>query len=478
MYESAASYQVVCSQRVRNTHLTRHAYCLVRHAMSRHNRFVLIAAVAAALSPQLAAQTPDSSALSAQIRALQQRVEALERQRARADSTATPLASQPASPRGFYIRNTDGSFQLRLRGQLQTDARMVDGAPPSATTLLVRSARPMFEMTAYRILDARFVPDFGQGQALVQDAHVDIRARPWFAVRAGKFKAPLGLERLQSEADIVFVERGLPTFLVPQRDLGVQAYGDIRSGLLTYALGVFNGAVDYGTADLDNGSQKDIDARLFALPFRTRTGALQGFGVGVGYSSGKQYGTLAVPALPSYRSPAQVTVFSYRTGATLPVTTVANGSRTRFNPQAYWYVGPLGVLVDYVTSSQHVQHDTSSASLTNSAWLVQANVVLTGEHATFRSVSPAHPVGAGGRGAFEIGARISGLTIDDDAFPVFADSATSPRAIRTAGVVFTWYLAPGIKLATELDQTAFTAGAAAGDRRNERAALVRLQHAF
>jgi len=447
--------------------------------MPASTRAALIAALAIVPLAAARAQTPDSSSLSAQIQALRARVEQLEQQRARSDSTATPLAGQPASPRGFYIRNADGSFQLRLRGQLQTDLRLLDGAPPSATTLLVRSARPMFEMTAYRILDARFVPDFGQGTALIQDAHVDIRARPWFAVRAGKFKAPLGLERAQSEADILFVERGLPTFLVPQRDLGVQAYGDIRGGLVSYALGVFNGAVDYGTADLDNGSQKDVDARLFALPFRTSTNALKGIGLGLAYSVGQQYGTLATTALPSYRTPAQVTVFSYRTGATLPLTTVADGKRTRLNPQAYWYNGPIGVLTEYISSAQDVRRDTAAATLTNSAWLVQANVMLTGENATFRSVSPAHPVGAVGRGAFEVGGRVGALDVDDAAFTrAFADSTTAPSSIKSVGVVFTWYLAQGIKLVTELDQTSFTNGAATGNRKNEKAALIRLQHAF
>ena len=45
--------------------------------------------------------------------------------------------------------------------------------------------------------------------------------QPWFAVTAGKFKVPVGLERLQSANDIRFVERAFPTSLLPNRDLGV-----------------------------------------------------------------------------------------------------------------------------------------------------------------------------------------------------------------------------------------------------------------
>ena len=44
--------------------------------------------------------------------------------------------------------------------------------------------------------------------------------------RFGKFKPPVGLERLVSDSDMLFVERALPTDLVPNRDVGVQVYGE------------------------------------------------------------------------------------------------------------------------------------------------------------------------------------------------------------------------------------------------------------
>jgi hypothetical protein len=50
--------------------------------------------------------------------------------------------------------------------------------------------------------------------------------------------------------------------------------------------------------------------------------------------------------------------------------------------------------------------------------------------------------------------------------------------VSSVGLVFTWYLAPGIKLVTELDQSRFTGGRLNGNREDERAALIRLQHAF
>jgi phosphate-selective porin OprO/OprP len=446
--------------------------------MPRSLRAVRFAVLATVLPFSIVRAQSDSAALAAQIHALEQRVEQLEHQRDRGDSTARPQSAQPAGPRGFYVRNSDGSFQIRLRGQLQTDARLVANAPLSATTFLLRTARPIFEMTAYRILDARFVPDFGQGTAVIQDATIDVRARPWFVVRSGKFKPPIGLERLQSEADIVFVERGVTADLSPSRDMGLQLAGDVRGGILAYAFAVLNGALDAGTADLDNGSQKDVDARLFALPFKSSASALKGLGLGVGFSTGAQYGATGTPALPTFKTPAQVTVLSYRNDATAAGTTIADGTRRRLAPQAYWYSGPVGLMAEYVTESQDVRRGTTAATLTHRSWQAIGNVVLTGEDATFRSVAPAHPVGAGGHGALELGARVGALTFDDATFPTFADTATQVRSLRNVGAVVTWYLAPGIKLSTELDDTRFTGGAATGNRKDERAALIRLQHSF
>jgi phosphate-selective porin OprO/OprP len=167
------------------------------------------------------AQNSDSTALAQRVRALEERVAQLERQREHGDS-ATAKGPPPGGPRGFYLRSADGAFQLRLRGLLQADTRLVENAPPSATTLLLRRARPFLEATMYRIVDVRLIPDFGLNTAVIQDANVDLRLRPWFVIRGGKFKTPIGLERLQPVADIVFVERSLLANFSPSRDVGLQ----------------------------------------------------------------------------------------------------------------------------------------------------------------------------------------------------------------------------------------------------------------
>ena len=210
-------------------------------------------------------------------------------------------ATVTAGKDGFSLKSADGNFVLKLRGYTQFDGRFFqsDDQKPATDTFTLRRVRPILEGTVYKIFDFRIMPDFGQGQTVLFDAYLEARFNPAFRVRAGKFKPPVGLERLQSATDILFVERALPTNLVPNRDLGVQVSGDLAGGTVNYAVGAFNGTVDLGNGDADTNNGKDLDARVFFQPFVTGTGPLKNLGFGVGASQGNQTGTLTAPALPA-----------------------------------------------------------------------------------------------------------------------------------------------------------------------------------
>ena len=179
------------------------------------------------------------------------------------------------------------------------------------------------------------------------DVHPDRALR----LRVGRFKVPVGLEALQSDAFLPFAERALPSNLVPSRDVGVQLHGEVRGGLLSYALGVFNGAVDGGSSDGDDEDGKDGAARLFAHPLRPLgVAALENLGLGVAASYGRTRRRAgACPSTaPAACSPSSATAPAR--GRAPP----AAGERFRVSPQAYWYVGPLGLLGEYVRSTQEV----------------------------------------------------------------------------------------------------------------------------
>ena len=195
-------------------------------------------------------------------------------------------------------------------------------------------------------------------------------------------------------------------------------------------------------------------------------------------SWGRRSLTEVSPGLPSYRSPGQNSFFSYRSDTTA-VAAVADGRRWRISPQAYWHIGPLGLLGEWIRSSQEVARGTTTATIGAKAWQAAGSFALTGENASYRGLSPKKPVTAKGYGAFELVARYSELKVDDDVFPVFANPARSARRAKEWAVGFNWYPERRVKIAINYGQTSFEGGAAGGaDREDEKALLTRFQVAF
>ena len=178
-----------------------------------------------------------------------------------AKAKLTPIVG--AGKDGFFLRSPDGkSFQFRLRGYLQADTRWFEtGDAAGNDTFAMRRVRPIFEGTLFENIDFRIMPDFAGGSPTLFDAYINLKYLPEAQLQIGKFKPPIGLERLQSATANTFVERGLPTFLVPTRDLGVQVWSDLREGMVSYAIGGFNGARDSGNADVGDIDSNDAQGR-------------------------------------------------------------------------------------------------------------------------------------------------------------------------------------------------------------------------
>ena len=229
----------------------------------------------------------------------------IDREAAAEKAKTTPVVT--AGREGFVLKSADNNFQLRIRGYAQSDLRyFADGGGPLAPdTFVLRRVRPVLEGTLFKNFDFRIMPDFGGGTTVLQDAYVDLKFAPSVKVRAGKFKGPVGLERLVSGSEMPFVERALPTALAPNRDVGVVVFGDLLTNTVNYTVGVQNGVLDGASADLDDRDGKDVVARVFVLPFRNGAhDALKQLGFGIAGTSGTQRGTLvgAEPAdLPHLR---------------------------------------------------------------------------------------------------------------------------------------------------------------------------------
>jgi len=409
-------------------------------------------------------------ALDQRVRVLERKLE-LEKEAAEARTKESPVVT--AGKDGFSFRSADGSFQLKLRGYVHADARFypADDDELLTDTFVLRRVRPIFEGTFFRVFDFRIMPDFGGGTTVLQDAYLDTKFLPELKLRVGKFKPPVGLERLQSATDIRFVERAYPTALVPNRDVGAQLFGDLFEDVISYQVGVFNGVVDGGSGDLDSHDEKDYAARVFAHPFRrTEIDALSGLGIGVAGTLGNQQG-----ALPNIRSVGQATIFTYANGVS------ADGLRWRASPQLYYYWNSFGLLAEYALSDQEVKLGNDTQWVRNEAWQIAATYLLTGEANSYRSPDPRNPVDFNwnGWGVWELAARWTYLRVDQDAFPLLASTTASVNKANELSGGVNWYLNRNVKLALDYAWTEFQGGASGGgDREHEQVIFARIQLAF
>jgi phosphate-selective porin OprO and OprP len=442
-------------------------------------RVLLLMAVLAGAARPVAAQDPADTTTAARIERLEQQILVAERLREiwldsvkAAQATAAVVT---AGPGGFSIRSADNAFSLRIRGLVQGDGRffMGDSARPTSNGFLLRRVRPSLEATFGKNYSLRLVPDFAGSVLVLQDAYLDSRFSGAIQVRGGRFKAPFGLERLGTASDFLFIERGYPTSVAPNRDVGLQLGGDIR--FINYALGVFNGVVDGGSADTDLNDDKDLVGRLMILPFRANPRhSLAGLGFGIAGSYGNQIGSATTSALPSYRTAGQQTFFGYRTGV------FADGRRTRVGPQAHFYSGRFGLMAEHYTSKQRVTLPGATETIEVKAWQVAGSLMLFGGTAQGRVVTPktSFDVKAGTWGALEVAARYGQLEINDAAFPVFADSLTQAGEAKGFGLGLNWYLNRNVRISASYEETTFVGGAATGDREKEKVLFTRMQFAY
>ena len=434
--------------------------------------------------PAVPGTAPDA-AVQGRIDALEQRTRLLELKLATAATAAPPSKSTTTfqtDEGGFAIISADRQYQIRFKGVLQVDGRRIFDNTPlqnSVDTFIVRRARPILAGTLFGLTDFMLVPDFGNNTVALFDAYADTHPFPWLRLRVGKFKGPVGLERLQSDADIVFVERALSQNLSPQREVGVELWGEIAGGVVRYEAGVFNGNPDNGNNDIDSNHAKTFEGRLVLQPFSLPS--LKGLGrllVGVAASTGNELGTATNPWVGAFKSFSQSTIFSYLSSSTAN-TVFSKGRHTRVNPQLYYYFGPFGLLAEWVREHQGLANSVGSGAQNNSSGNVVASFVIGGDE-TYEGVKPHHSLdlAAGGYGALEIGARYNWLNIDQAAFPNAANPQTSVNRARAFGVALAWQLSRNLRAAADYEQTWFDGGAKTGNRTTEKMGIARFQVAF
>jgi len=398
-----------------------------------------------------------------------------------------------ASEEGFSFSSPQNDYKVNFGGIIQGDGRFFtsDADKNVSSTFFLNRVRPILTGTVGKYYDFNITPDFGQGKVVLQDAYLNIKYFPEANLQAGKFKAPLDLERLQSDRDLEFSERSLIQNLVPNRDTGFDLHGRLLDGRVFYDAALMNGVPNNtasDTNDIDNNDGKDFVGRIFTTPFKLSENQwLKGLGFGFAGSYGDERGSTT----STYKTYGASTWFSYTKGVT------ASGLRARLEPQAYYYWRSFGLMAEYaqdehslnqfltVGKAPHIKQTNDTDTFRDDGYFAQASYLLTGEDASYGWVKPIHPFDPrnGWWGGWELAARISNLAADSRQFKLgFADPAVSAKTATEYALGVNWYLSSNIKWQFDYANTFFDGGAgttgAPKDRPNESVFESQLQIAF
>ncbi len=457
--------------------------------MRNSNLRKITPALLAALAFLPAAQADELSDLRAALQALEQKIAVLERKQEIRDEAAA--AAAPTTPKvtvndkGVTLASADGANSIKLRGLVQLDSRVFfnDGGSVANNSFILRRARIISEGTFAKNFNFQLVPEFGGGSPALVDANLGWTISPALNLKFGRFKSPVGLELLQSDSWTFFDERSIATNLVPNRDLGVLASGDLLGGRLNYAAGIVGGVADGAqTTNSDFDNEKDVVGRLWASPFKDDAGSpVQGLSFGISGSYGREKGTAGRTG--GYRTDGQQTFFSYL------ATTISDGPNWRYSPQLDYRQGSFGLQSEYVVSTVNVRPSATGklTELQNKAWQVSAGYVLTGENSSYNGVVPATDfnLAKGTWGAFEVVGRYANLKVDDAAFPLYAAPAASASEATSFGLGINGYLFKAVRFPFDYYHTMFDRAPGAPAvltntviRQDEKSLITRFQVAF
>ncbi len=436
----------------------------------------------------MADQTSDDiQALKNQIQALSQKVEQLQHQQNVQTAKQTNAPFITAGAEGFSLQSADKNFILKLGGFAQVDARdYVSTARGGKDTFTIRRMRAIASGSVYHDFEYYLQTDFASGitssttnNSFMQDAYVNIHHWDGLQFKAGKFKEPVSMEVLPLDQYLWFLERGLPTELAPNRDVGVEIQGTLWNGALVYQAGAFNGVPDGGSGDIEVAdNDKDAVVRVIATPFKnTQIDALQNFAFGLGSSYGLQGGATT----PTFATMGRQTFFKYNS------TVSETGQHLRLIPQGSYYWGPFCGYWEYAISDEEFRLASGkgkNAYFENTGWDVVGSWYLTGEKNVFGVIPQIkHPFrfDGSGWGAWQLAARFGQLSLDPAAFPLGFASSTQPKGATSWSLALNWYLNHNVKWIFEYTQTAFSGGShvvGAVTANDERVIQGRLQFGF
>lgn len=353
-----------------------------------------------------------------------------------------PVAEAPRiDTRGkLQITSADGRHAYRLGGRLMHDATWWDddgGDVPWQSGQEFRRARLFVSGEIDGVWDWKFQFEFtdldDEPQAGIEDAYVRYTGFEDTAIAVGQLKAPFSMDELTSSRYMTFVERSLVT------EATSSIVGNRRPGLhlkrtlgnhFTVA-GAFTGNRVSDANDFDG--EHAFTVRGTWSPVHEAERAVH-LGLAAGWRRLDE--GLRVRARPEVHLAGRP-VDNDVADDVIPADDVQV-----IGLDGAWVSGPLSLQGEYVA---YDLDETVPGSGDGAGWFLAGSWFLTGESRNyhfasgdFGSTRVHRPVGAGGRGAWELAARFSTLDLDDSASLGLGGDGGGEIDNLTLGV--NWYL--------------------------------------
>lgn len=357
---------------------------------------------------------------------------------------------------GIGLKSKDGNNTIQLTGRLHMDYRQYSpdysvGQTTDSYQNLAELRRARFGVRGQFQKDFKyeFSGNFGNDVGMsstsstMDVAWVNYAANPQLQYQFGLFKMPFSLEQLTSSNNIDFIERSLigqvEGEFIPGKETGFMLHGVPKTGL-TYAI-----AASRGRGNKDAVSDGfDYTGRV-----TTNIAELQGSKayvahLGAAYSTGEIRGGVA-PASGRTESRSANAFF---TGPALGGVT----TRTRQGLEAAVAYNAFKVQSEYF----NFKYDpTTGNNQEIKGYYVQAMYNLTGESFNYRdgafsSIKPANAIDKGGRGAWQVGVRMSEFDAGDI---TVATGKTNRATAMTYGL--TWFATDNLRFMLNYVDTRF-----------------------
>ena len=350
-------------------------------------------------------------------------------------TNVTPVLKE--KDKNFSIESPNGENSISLTGRMHFDGRFYDysqdngtnaaASPIGADTFDIRRARIGVKYKFGKYYSGEVTTNLvGTSVDVLDVAYLDVA---WFEkakFRIGQFKMPFSLEQLTSSNNIDFIERSFVDSMIPAKERGIQIFGDPVPGM-TYALAVSNGNISTGStasfgSETDNRvDNKDVIGRVtvnFAEMMKNKEAI---FHLGAAFSIGdipSSANPLGSNSSSTFRTESRGLTYFVQPSFTLTNALDKAIDRSRTGLEVAVASGPFKVQSQYVK----VDHDFLGNEAAVKTFYVEGLWTLTGEkHAdryksgAFSGIKPIKEFDAStfSGGAWEIGARYSGLDLND-----------------------------------------------------------------